>query len=263
MHARALIYLMYHEIEVAGRPLCHRDQGYVRYAVAERDFSEQLLWLRNRGVTGVSVSQALAETTSPSIVFTFDDGCASDLTVAAPALKASNFGATFYITLGFLGRPGYMVAQQVRALADAGFDIGCHSMTHPYLDELDSRELQREIGDAKTELENMIGRPVLHFSCPGGRWSTAVVRFAMKSGYRTVATSRIGSNRPDSDPFRLARIAVMRGTPLTAYQALCQGRGLWRRQLRDFLQGTTRRVLGNSWYDRLRSVALDGRTHEN
>jgi len=42
-------------------------------------------------------------------------------------------------------------------------------MTHAYLTDLDDRGLQREIADAKAQLEEILGKTVEHFSCPGGR----------------------------------------------------------------------------------------------
>ena len=86
---------------------------------------------------GISVEDALCNKKTGKVVITFDDGCETDLTVAAPLLQRANFTATFYITLGFLGRTGYLIPRQVRELSDAGFDIGCHSMTHPYLSDLE------------------------------------------------------------------------------------------------------------------------------
>ncbi len=257
MRDDAIIYLMYHELEVAGRSLCQSDPGYVRYVVRQADFREQMNWLQNSGVRGISVSDAMNDQAPGRIVITFDDGCETDVTVAAPMLHKANFGATFYITLGYLGRPGYLVARQVRELSDAGFEIGCHSMTHPYLSDLPDCELNREIAEAKTKLEEITGRPVHHFSCPGGRWSPKVSAVAQQAGYRSITTSRIAVNRPDSDPFRLSRIAVMRGLTLAAFQDLCRGRGLWQRQLRNVLQTSSHRLLGNALYDRLRSFMLE------
>lgn len=256
MRDDASIYLMYHELEVEGRPLCQSDAGYLRYVVREGHFREQMNWLQSAGIRGLSVSDVL-DTKAEGVAITFDDGCASDLTVAAPILRQANFGATFYITVGFLGRPGYMIARQVRELNDAGFDIGCHSMTHPYLTDLSPRELNREIVEAKSQLEEMIGRPVHHFSCPGGRWSPRVSEVSCRAGYRTVSTSRIAVNHSGYDPFRLARIAVMRGLPLTAFKNLCNGRELWQRQLRNLVQTTSHKVLGNALYDRLRGFILE------
>jgi peptidoglycan/xylan/chitin deacetylase (PgdA/CDA1 family) len=260
MRDDAIIYLMYHELEVDGRPLCQSEQGYIRYVVKENNFREQISWLQSAGIKGVSVSTALANKTAGAIVITFDDGCETDLTVAAPILQAANFGATFYITVGFLGRPGYMIPRQARELSEAGFEIGCHSMTHPYLDSLGDVDLKREIADAKTQLEEMIRRPVHHFSCPGGRWTHRVAEVARRAGYHSVSTSEIAANRPSSNPFRLGRIAVMRGLALNDFQDLCRGRGLGQRRFRSFLQKKFHQVLGNELYDRLRRLILEHKT---
>lgn len=255
------LYLMYHELETPGRPLCHSEPGYVRYVLSDQSFREQMDWLQRAGIRGLSVSDALTEKRPRGIVITFDDGCASDLNVALPLLKNAGFGATFYITLGFLGQPGYLLPRQVREIGDAGFDVGCHSMTHAYLDDLDEAGLRREVVDAKAQLEDILGRPVYHYSCPGGRWNPQVARVARQAGYRSVATSRVAANGRGADPFQLARVAVMRGTQLAAYQSLCQGRTLWQLQLRDFVRAASRRVLGNTLYDRLRSAALESPPH--
>src|SRR5579863_9066265 len=243
----ANVFLMYHELEAQGRPLCQSEQGYVRYVVNEPHFREQMRWLQSAGIRGLSVTDALKEHTAGDTVITFDDGCETDLTIAAPILRQANYGATFFVTVGFLGRPGYLVESQVRELGDAGFDIGCHSMTHPYLSELSEPDLNREIVEAKHRLEQMIGRRVYHFSCPGGRWSPQVADVAQRAGYLSVCTSAISVNRSDTDHFQLARIAVMRDTELETFQQLCHGRGLWRRQARSFLQSTAHRLLGNAF----------------
>jgi peptidoglycan/xylan/chitin deacetylase (PgdA/CDA1 family) len=257
MPTDSIVYLMYHELEVDGHALCQSEQGYVRYVVREPSFREQMHWLQSAGSLGISVSDALEKKTSQGIVITFDDGCETDLIVAAPILRELNFGATFYVTLGFLGKPSYMVPQQVRELGDAGFEIGCHSMTHPYLSDLNDAELNREIAEAKIRLEEITGRPVHHFSCPGGRWSPKVAEVARSAGYRSVTTSRIAANNPQTDPFELARIAVMRDVPLPAFQETCRGRGLWQRRFHAFLRTTSHRLLGNTLYDRLRKIALE------
>ena len=204
---------MYHELELEGRPPSQTDPGYLRYVVRDQSqFREQMEWLQSVELRGISVSEALTGETSSGVVITFDDGCETDLSVAAPILRKLNFGATFYITAGFLGRPGYLAADQLRELSDAGFEIGCHSMTHPYLSDLNDLQLHREIVEAKSRLEEIIGRPVHHFSCPGGRWSSAVSAMARRAGYRSVTTSRIAVNRPLTAIHFNSRASRSRGT---------------------------------------------------
>ena len=72
---------MYHEIEVPGHALCESDPGYVRYVVKEDDFRQQVSWLKQQNVRGLSVDQAIASDAPDGVVFTFDDGCATDLVI--------------------------------------------------------------------------------------------------------------------------------------------------------------------------------------
>ncbi len=252
---------MYHELEIPGRPLCQSESGYSRYAVPEADFRAQIEWLRQAGWRGLSVSEAIALPQENAgehgrVAVTFDDGCESDLIAAVPVLKEAGCSATFYVTVGFLGQRGYMNRTQLRELSTSGFEVGCHSMTHAYLTDLDDRGLQREIGQAKAQLEEMLGKPVEHFSCPGGRCDPRVIQVARRAGYRSVANSRIQANMPKTDSFALGRIAILRQTRLPTFQEICRGEGFWKVQLRDRLRNAAKQVLGNSLYDRSRALLL-------
>lgn len=251
---------MYHELEVPGRPLCQTEAGYVRYILSAADFRAQMQSVKDAGWQGVSVSEALRFPSTRGVTITFDDGCETDLLVAAPILQEFGFRATFYVTSGWVGTRGYMTAQQLRELGSLGFEVGCHSMTHPYLPDLDDSKLHEEIAGAKIRLEQILERGVEHFSCPGGRCDRRVKDVAREAGYRTVTTSQTHANSQTSDPFALGRVAVMRDTGLKTFSAWCRGRGLWRLTLRDSLRHGAMRMLGNSFYDRVRASVLDDKT---
>ena len=252
------VFLMYHELERAGRELCDSGPGYVRYVLAEEDFREHLSRLRDAGLRGISTGAALAEEfPSDSVAITFDDGCASDFEIAAPLLREVGAGATFYVVSGFLGRRGYMTASQVRELSDLGFEVGSHSHTHRYLTDLGAGDLRGELSGSKARLEDSTGRAVEHFSCPGGRWSRAVAEAAREAGYKSVATSRPGRNAAGAHPFALSRVAVMRGTGADGFARLCRAEGLLRRRAQEMALGAAKRLLGNSAYERLRGAVLD------
>ena len=259
MSERGVVFLMYHELEIPDHPLCHSDKSYSRYAVEEKQFCAQMHWLQETGWRGLSVGKALdskppADDAQPSVVLTFDDGCATDLSTAAPILKESGFNATFYITVKFLGQRGYMSSSQVRELSALGFEVGCHSMTHAYLTDLDRQGLNREIVESKVQLEQIIGRPVEHFSCPGGRYNANVIQVARGAGYRSLATSQAHGNTPKTDPFTLGRVAIQRRLGLPAFQRTCQGQGFWKLRARGVMGNTAKRMLGNALYDRAHSL---------
>jgi len=253
---KPIVYLMYHELELTSRQLCQEEPGYVRYIVRLKDFESQMQWLKRQAWQTKGVSEAISSSDPPAIALTFDDGCQTDLLTAAPTLKNAGFHATFYITVGFLGKRGYMSRGQVRELSDLGFEIGSHSMTHSYLSDLRDHALQDELVRSKDELQQMIGHAVEHFSCPGGRWSQRVAEFAQQAGYRSVATSRSMANYPYSNPFCLGRVAIMRGTDLGTFQEFCHGRGLWKLRANELIRSTAKNIFGNSSYDHIRAFLL-------
>jgi peptidoglycan/xylan/chitin deacetylase (PgdA/CDA1 family) len=261
MAQRGVIFLMYHELEIPSRPLCQSEAGYLRYVVRESQFRSQIQWLREAGWRGLNVSEALAfglrnRSETMSVAITFDDGCESDFVSAAPTLKEAGCNATFYITVSHLGKPGYMNLSQVGKLSSWGFEIGCHSMTHAYLTDLDDGELECEVGGAKVQLEGILGKPVQHFSCPGGRCNVRVIQAASRAGYSSVANSRVHANRLATDSFELGRVAIFRQTDLQAFQNICRAESLWKIQMGDRLRTAAKQVLGNSLYDRGRAFLL-------
>lgn len=256
MAASRIVFLMYHELELPGRTLVQSEPGYVRYILKLGTFRGQMEWLKNSGFRGLSVNDALRYPPEPGVCITFDDGCETDLLAAAPILREFGFNATFYLTAGFLGTPGYLRADQVRELDALGFEIGCHSMTHPYLSDLSDTELKREIVDAKLQIEQIVGHPIEHFSCPGGRFDHRTLETARRAGFRTVANSRFHANSAATNLYRLGRVAVLRELPLEGFGAACHGRGLWKKQLQDRTRHGVRRVLGNRLYDHLRTTLL-------
>jgi peptidoglycan/xylan/chitin deacetylase (PgdA/CDA1 family) len=259
MSAAHAVFLMYHELELQGRPLCQSDPGYVRYILPRATFVDQITWLKRQGFHGQSVTGALGFSSEPSVAITFDDGSETDLICAAPALKEAGFGATFYITTGFLGKQGYLSTSQLKELDGLGFEIGCHSMTHSYLSDIDSRQLEDEIAGAKQMLEQLLGHPIQHFSCPGGRYDQRTLETARRAGFQTVANSRYSTNSSSSDRYQLGRVAILRDMNLEEFGDISRGNGLWKKRAADAARGAVRNLFGNSIYDRLRATVLASR----
>jgi peptidoglycan/xylan/chitin deacetylase (PgdA/CDA1 family) len=250
------VFLMYHELALPNRATCHREPGYTRYVVSASAFCAHMDRLKRDGWHAKNASQALQSFDGKSACVTFDDGCETDLLSAAPLLKELGFGATSYITVGFLGQPGYLSASQVRSLSALGVEIGCHSQTHPYLPDLDDARLRDETAGAKDRLEQIAGVPVEHFSCPGGRWDRRVVAAVKAANFRSMATSRTAMNFAGTNPFGLARVAVLQNASEESVAQACSGRGLLGTQLKERARESFQRVLGNSAYDSLRALLL-------
>lgn len=259
MRPNGTLFLMYHEIESAGRPLGDNDPGYVRYVVTEQKFTRQLESIRAAGLQGTTIGAALDNLRTgarPCIGLTFDDGSETDWLVAAPLLRSRGFNATFFIVAGLIGTPRFLSTNQLRELHGAGFEIGSHSMTHRHLSDLDEEDLHEELRASKDRLEQVISGPIVHLSCPNGRWSPRVARVAKEVGYRTISTSRIDRNYADTNPSNLARLAVMRDLDVEEFSDILRGASLVRHRRRAKVLGLAKRALGNAFYDKIRSVLL-------
>jgi len=123
---------------------------------------------------------------------TFDDGNASDLELAVPALRRRGLTGAFFVVAGRLETPGFLHAAGVRELADAGMSIGCHGMRHRPWRRLDDASLEEELVEARARLERIAGAPVTEAACPFGSYDRRVLRALRRSGYRTVYTSDRG-----------------------------------------------------------------------
>jgi peptidoglycan/xylan/chitin deacetylase (PgdA/CDA1 family)/glycosyltransferase involved in cell wall biosynthesis len=250
------VYLMYHELKLPGRKLCDGFIRHYRYAVAQSDFQQQIQYLQDYNWRAISVSEALADPqpAGSCVAITFDDGSETDLIGAAPLLKQSNFNATFYVVVGWLGRPSFLSSAQLRELADLGFEIGCHSMTHANLCELGPTQLYVEIADAKQKLEDILNKRVDHFSAPYGFWNQSLAQMAIDAGYRSVVTSRPGVNLRSADPFNLARVVMMHNTSVQDLERLCRGKHLLVRKAQEIALQVPKRLLGFSRYNKLGSL---------
>ena len=84
-------------------------------------------------------------------VFTFDDGCANQLSIAVPIFDKYGYKASFYLVTGWF--PNYSAYQ---TLVDNGYEVGSHSDNHAS-NAADGRTMpDSEIASSKTNINNRI-----------------------------------------------------------------------------------------------------------
>ena len=250
--------LMYHGLHADAHAPGHYDPVY---SVRPRDFVYQLDWLQDHGYRTLCLDAACREapgTDAHALVISFDDGDVSNIEIALPLLQARGMTAEFFITSGFVGRPGNMSAGAVRRLADAGMGIGAHGRSHVLLEDLDAATLDAELRDSKRELEDILGREVDAVALPGGRGGERERRAALALGYRHLLGSVPGPNLAPCAGRWLQRLAITRDLTPGAFAALVQWRGMRPRiaQARHHLLSLPKRLLGNRRYERLRARLL-------
>jgi len=140
---------------------------------------------------------------------TFDDGNASDVEHALPALRERRLAASFFVVADRVGEPGFLDEAGVRALASSGMTVGCHGLHHRPFRSIGDRALRDELLDAKRSLEAIVGGPVQVAACPFGSYDRRVLGTLRRCGFRTVYTSDRGTAR--SHAWIQARNTVHRG----------------------------------------------------
>jgi peptidoglycan/xylan/chitin deacetylase (PgdA/CDA1 family) len=251
---RGIPVLLYHGLWSDPAHLVGRSAAEARYWVEAREFAAHVAHLAAQGYTTISLHTLLslqeADLPNQPFILTFDDGWASDWHLAAPVLQRRGWRAELFVTAGRVGQPGFMTWEDVREAAAAGMGIQSHSLTHPDLDRIDSRQLRYELEASKGLLEEHLGKSVDFFALPGGTGrNPEVARVARAVGYRGICTSYVGLNFAQTDPFCWHRIPITRTTSLPQLAAWVKGRGLttlaWQRSVFRF----ARRCLGPSFYE--------------
>ncbi|GIX01934.1 MAG: hypothetical protein KatS3mg112_0871 [Thermogutta sp.] len=190
-------------------------------------FRRHLVWLQ-RNCTVLKLAQVQESllygrwASRPAAAITFDDGYADNLRALADLLE---FGMpfTYFVTVENIrtGKPfehdlaqGYQfppnTPTEIRALAEAGVDIGSHGWTHAEFHRLSPGELYRQLDSSKKWLEDLIGQPVRAVSVPFGRRehvTPAVILAARRAGYKIVCSAYGGYNLPFRHRFHILRFA--------------------------------------------------------
>ena len=127
---------------------------------------------------------------------TFDDGNASDVDLALPALARRGLDATFFLIAGRLDEPGSVSRDGARELRRAGMRVGCHGMWHRPWPSLTPAALQEELVDARRALADASGAPVDEAACPFGAYDRSVVSALRRQGFARAYTVDGGAARP-------------------------------------------------------------------
>jgi peptidoglycan/xylan/chitin deacetylase (PgdA/CDA1 family) len=223
----AVPVLMYHEIaDATATPS--------RLAVSPEDFAEQLGYLREAGYTSVTAGALAAvlagegKLPAKPVVLTFDDGYGDFYDNALPLLKQHGFNSTLFMTTGWAGlsddRKRMLNWTELAEVAEAGIEVGGHTVQHPQLDQLTPQQLHEELYASKALIEDKLSLPVPGLAYPFGYSNARVRQVASEAGYAYAYSVNNFLTRTADDKFALPRLTAQRSTTLEQFRTMVNGR---------------------------------------
>jgi peptidoglycan/xylan/chitin deacetylase (PgdA/CDA1 family) len=149
---------------------------------------------------------------------TIDDGNASDVATALPALVGAGLTATFFIPSDRIGTAHYVSETDVRALHAAGMEIGSHGCAHLRWTDTPDAEIARDVTRSIERLSAIIGEPVRSVAIPFGHCDRRVLGVLRYLGVGRVYSSFRGPEL--NDAWLVRRDCVMGDMTLADVNAL-------------------------------------------
>jgi peptidoglycan/xylan/chitin deacetylase (PgdA/CDA1 family) len=179
-----------------------------KYSVTQAAFEEQMKYLKENGYSVVTLDQFLnfidfKDPLPPkSVVLTFDDGWESMYDIAFPILKKYGFPGALFVYTDFIGKDRAMSWDQIRELAEYGFDIQSHTKTHRDLTESGENGsfedyfggLKEELIISSYEIFRHLNKKCTCLAYPHGKTNRFVTALLTEHGYRAGFTTDEGQN---------------------------------------------------------------------
>lgn len=102
-----------------------------------------------------------------------------------------------------------MTSAEVKAMRQAGMQIGAHTVSHPILARLTDDQAREEIGNSKRFLEQLLGERITVFAYPNGKpgedYSPQTVDVVRSLGFDAAVSTQWGASRRGDDPLQIKR----------------------------------------------------------
>lgn len=206
--------LLYHHISDEGNGN--------RYFVSVADFKTQMEALHTWGYTAITVSQLVdvllngGELPSRPVVITFDDGNLDVYQNAFPIMRDLGFVGTNFIVANRLQSKYFVNVEQLQEMADSGWEIGSHSMTHTDL-TTDHSIANMEIRQSMITLEDATGDPISAFAYPYGETDEFISTKVSEYGYRAGMGLGLATDHYLGTLFYLSRIEIHGDFDMTTF----------------------------------------------
>lgn len=123
------------------------------------------------------------QTEKPEIALSFDAAWGNeDTQEILSILEKHDVKVTFFMTGGWVSK----YPDDVKAILDAGHDLGNHSENHKNMSQLSDGEKTEELMSVHNKVKELTGYEMFLFRPPYGDYNDAVVENAKQNGYYTI-----------------------------------------------------------------------------
>lgn len=211
---KKLLILTYHAVD--SRPSV--------ISISPELFRYQMETLAKHRLRGVSMIEALdhyeqhRKFPEDSVALSFDDGYLHLMDNVLPVLRDLDFTATVFVVSGMVGMDAgqahYANADfdrdllgwgHLETLLKDGFEIGSHTLSHPWLSKLSESEAEYELEQSGRNLQKRLQVPIRSLAYPYGDVNRAVKETASRF-YEYACGTRLGRNPRDPDLLDLKRV---------------------------------------------------------
>lgn len=179
--------------------------------VSSRMFEEHLKYFSSNDWKFIKMSELDEyENKDKVVAITFDDGYLNNYTHALPLLKKYNACATLYLVIdrhkndwsikknpkhntGVLANEEKLQDEHISEMLESGvFELGGHTITHPFLPSISNEEKEAEMIGCKDLLENTFNTKVSSFAYPFGIYKDDDINIIKNSNYDSAVTTDEG-----------------------------------------------------------------------
>jgi peptidoglycan/xylan/chitin deacetylase (PgdA/CDA1 family) len=114
-----------------------------------------------------------------------------------------------------------MSKHEMLAWAQAGQEVGSHTLDHVHLPELSLEAARDQLIRSRLVLSEMLGAEVTAFCYPYGDFEPEHQRLAQEAGYTNATTTARGLADISDDFYALPRVGIWRTTPLFRFLIQC------------------------------------------
>jgi peptidoglycan/xylan/chitin deacetylase (PgdA/CDA1 family) len=182
-------------------------------------FERQMRWLAQHDwqaldLDGYLASRFGSRSERRSVLLTFDDGFRSMTELGFPIMRRLGFSGLLFVPAGMIGKTAQwwdalpdaplLDSDQLRALGDAGIEVGAHGMEHVFMPSLSDAELRRNTQEARDVLADLLGQAPRAFAYPEGRFDARVAAAVERAGFTAAFSLTLDGGR-----FGLPRVGVL------------------------------------------------------